>query len=135
MAQDFFTAFGHDGVGTIGTPTTLTSGDIDGILMIGLKALRNENQLLKAAIEEVRAELKSQATIEGNIAFDSNGEASVELPAAFVTLHREFRYQLTAVGAPESSLYIAEEVHNGCFKIAGGRPGAKVSWRLTRVVR
>ncbi|MBI4587523.1 MAG: hypothetical protein HY725_01675 [Candidatus Rokubacteria bacterium] len=34
MAQDFFAAFGHDGVGTVGTPTTINSGDKAGILMI-----------------------------------------------------------------------------------------------------
>jgi hypothetical protein len=28
MAQEFFAAFGHDEVGTIGTPTTINSGDI-----------------------------------------------------------------------------------------------------------
>jgi len=27
VAQEFFAAFGHDGVGTIGTPTTINSGD------------------------------------------------------------------------------------------------------------
>jgi hypothetical protein len=75
----------------------------------------------------------SEETIEGNIVLDSSGEASVELPPVFETLHREFRYQLTAIGAPGPSLYIAEEVQNGRFKIAGGRPGAKVSWRLTGV--
>src|SRR6266849_3950027 len=31
MAQDFFAAFGHDGIGTIGTDTTITSTDMDGI--------------------------------------------------------------------------------------------------------
>ncbi len=66
MAQDFFAAFGHDEVGTIGTPTTLTSGDIDGILILAMKAvekrtaeLRHVNELLKAAVEELRAEVKS----------------------------------------------------------------------------
>jgi len=34
MVQDFFAAFGNDAVGTIETPTTITSGDLDGILMI-----------------------------------------------------------------------------------------------------
>ena len=32
MAQDFFAAFGHDGVGQIGTETTINSGDLAGIL-------------------------------------------------------------------------------------------------------
>src|SRR5260370_5079076 len=39
MAQDFFAAFGHDAIGTIGTPTTITSGDLDGILMVAAHAL------------------------------------------------------------------------------------------------
>jgi hypothetical protein len=39
MAQDFFAAFGHDGVGTIGTDKTLTGSDVDGILMISVQAL------------------------------------------------------------------------------------------------
>jgi len=33
VAQDFFAAFGRDDVGTIGTPTTINSGDMQGILM------------------------------------------------------------------------------------------------------
>ena len=32
MAQDFFAAFGHDGVGQIGSETTINSGDLAGIL-------------------------------------------------------------------------------------------------------
>ena len=39
MAQDFFAAFGHDGVGQISSETTINSGDIAGILMIAVQAL------------------------------------------------------------------------------------------------
>ena len=39
MAQDFFASFGHDGVGRIGTETTINSGDMAGILMIAVQAL------------------------------------------------------------------------------------------------
>jgi hypothetical protein len=39
MAQDFFAAFGHDGVGQIGSETTINSGDLAGILMIAVQAL------------------------------------------------------------------------------------------------
>src|SRR5208283_5168734 len=42
-----------------------------------------------------------------------------------------FRYQLTPIGAPGPNLYIAEEVANNQFKIAGGKPGSKVSWQVT----
>jgi len=44
MAQDFFAAFGRDAVGTIGTPTTITSGDLDGILMIAVQALEKRRE-------------------------------------------------------------------------------------------
>jgi hypothetical protein len=63
MAQDFFAAFGHDAVGTIGTPTTITSGDLDGILMIAVQALEKrtveqEKQIadLKAELEQIKAQ-------------------------------------------------------------------------------
>jgi len=47
MAQDFFTAFGHDGVGQIGTETTINSGDIAGILMIAVQALEKRTAEIK----------------------------------------------------------------------------------------
>src|SRR5262249_10942759 len=39
MGQEFFAAFGHDGIGTIGSPTSLTSGDVAGILMSAVQAM------------------------------------------------------------------------------------------------
>src|SRR5262249_16408669 len=48
MAQDFFAAFGHDGLGTIGTPTTLNSGDVAGILMSAVQALEHRTAELQA---------------------------------------------------------------------------------------
>ena len=39
MAQDFFAAFGHDGVGQIGSETTINAGDLAGILMSAVQAL------------------------------------------------------------------------------------------------
>lgn len=63
MAQDFFAAFGNDGMGTIGTPTTINSGDMVGVLMIGVQTLekrtvelRQENNLLKETVETFKAE-------------------------------------------------------------------------------
>ena len=47
MAQDFFAAFGHDGVGQIGTDTTINSGDIAGIVMIAVQALEKRTAELK----------------------------------------------------------------------------------------
>jgi hypothetical protein len=47
MAQDFFAAFGHDGLGQIGSETTINSGDMAGILMIAVQALEKRTAELK----------------------------------------------------------------------------------------
>jgi Chaperone of endosialidase len=59
MAQDFYEAFGHDAIGAAGTPTTINSGDMAGVMMIAIKALATENVQLKSAVanqEAVNAE-------------------------------------------------------------------------------
>jgi hypothetical protein len=57
MAQEFFAAFGHDGVGTIGTPTTITSTDMAGVLMIAVQALEARTEALQSENAELRARL------------------------------------------------------------------------------
>jgi hypothetical protein len=61
MAQDFFAAFGHDGLGQIGSETTINSGDLAGILMIAVQALEKRTAELKQkqaqiAVQESRLE-------------------------------------------------------------------------------
>jgi hypothetical protein len=60
MAQEFYAAFGNDGIGTIGNDTTIASADFDGINLIAIQALekrttelQNENQMLKEKIENL----------------------------------------------------------------------------------
>jgi hypothetical protein len=67
------------------------------------------------------------------VTLDANGEAVVTFPDWFEALNREFRYQLTAIGAPGPNLYVAEEVADNHFKIAGGNPGMRVSWQVTGI--
>jgi hypothetical protein len=69
----------------------------------------------------------------GNVILDEKGEAEVELPEWFEALNKDFRYQLTAVGKSGPDLYIAEEVVNNKFLIAGGSAGMKVSWQVTGI--
>jgi len=74
----------------------------------------------------------------GNVVLDERGEAWVELPDWFEALnggqeHRsEFRYQLTCIGG-FAPVYIAQEIEDNRFQIAGGAPGLKVSWQVTGV--
>lgn len=70
---------------------------------------------------------------DGVVVLDSKGEAQVPLPDWFEALNRDFRYQLTAIGAPAPRLYVAEEISGNQFKIAGGKPGMKVSWQVTGI--
>ncbi|CAG0932276.1 hypothetical protein TFLX_02515 [Thermoflexales bacterium] len=69
---------------------------------------------------------------DGVVVLDKHGEAVVTLPAWFEALNRDFRYQLTCIGG-YAPVYIAEEVRDNTFKIAGGKPGLKVSWQITGI--
>lgn len=68
----------------------------------------------------------------GNVVLDAQGEAEVELPAWFEALNTDFRYQLTCIGG-FAQVYVAEEIAQNRFKIAGGTPGLKVSWMVTGI--
>ena len=69
----------------------------------------------------------------GIVILDKHGKAVVALPDYFEALNQDFRYQLTAIGAPGPKLYVAGEISGNKFAIAGGKPGAKVSWQVTGV--
>ncbi|MBI1805054.1 MAG: hypothetical protein HY033_08850 [Ignavibacteriae bacterium] len=70
---------------------------------------------------------------DGVATLDGGGEAIVQLPEWFEALNKDFRYQLTALGAPGPNLYIAQEVSGNSFKIAGGVAGSRVSWQVTGI--
>jgi hypothetical protein len=69
----------------------------------------------------------------GNVILDRAGRAVVQLPEYFQALNREFRYQLTPIGAPGPNLYIEQKISGNQFIIAGGRPAMEVSWQVTGV--
>jgi hypothetical protein len=69
---------------------------------------------------------------DGVVLLDARGEAWVDLPEWFDALNRDFRYQLTCIGG-FAQVYIAEEISNNRFKIAGGSPGMKISWQVTGI--
>jgi hypothetical protein len=95
---------------------------------------------------------------DGVVVLDEEGEGKIQLPDWFGALNKDFRYQLTAIGAPGPNLYIAEEIadagtttnystdssssnqnnnndsnNSSNFKIAGGTSGMKVSWQVTGI--
>ena len=88
---------------------------------------------------------------DGVVVLDRKGKAEIELPDWFGALNKDFRYQLTAIGAPGPNLYIAEEIseantkyssksssnknNNSHFRIAEGTLGMKVFWQVTGIRR
>ncbi|NOR45429.1 MAG: hypothetical protein GQ534_07565 [Candidatus Delongbacteria bacterium] len=69
----------------------------------------------------------------GNVILGSDGRAIVTMPDWFESINSDFRYQLTAIGASAPGLYIATEISNESFEIAGGTPNMKVSWMVTGI--
>ncbi|RLD51734.1 MAG: hypothetical protein DRJ05_18115, partial [Bacteroidetes bacterium] len=57
MSQDFYAAFGHDGIGTIGCDTLLSSSDFDGINFIAIQALEKRTSKLQSENEKIKQEL------------------------------------------------------------------------------
>ena len=85
--------------------------------------------LVHAAVQS--SEMMNMYT--GNVVLDADGAAVVQLPSWFQTENADFRYSLSAVGAPAPNLYVAEEVSGNQFKVAGGRAGQKISWLVTAI--
>lgn len=59
MAQEFYAAYGRDYYGSIGNATTLQSADVDGVLFILVKALKNRNEALQAENEALNNRLNA----------------------------------------------------------------------------
>ena len=69
---------------------------------------------------------------DGMVVLDASGEAEVKLPEWFEALNTDFCYQLTCLGG-YAPVYIAREIHDHSFTIAGGKAGMKVSWQVTGI--
>ncbi|MCP4711329.1 MAG: hypothetical protein GY869_22140, partial [Planctomycetes bacterium] len=89
-----------------------------------------ENKILSHSFVE-SPDMKN--VYDGVVQLDQKGEAIVKLPEYFEALNRDFRYQLTSIGGPGPNLYIAKEISDNMFVIAGGQPELKVSWQITGI--
>ncbi len=78
---------------------------------------------------------------DGIATLDKNGEATIELPAYFLALNKNFQYLATPIGGPMPNLHLSSEVRKRFFglfgspvlKIAGGAPNGKISWQVTGI--
>jgi hypothetical protein len=58
MAQEIYSNFGNDGIGTIGDDTSINSADMDGIMMIAIQELIKQNKELKSEIEALKKQIE-----------------------------------------------------------------------------
>jgi len=113
------------------------SGDVhvDGILTAYYKQFKIDHPLEpdQKYLNHYCVESDELANIySGNVIADAQGEALVELPAWFEGVNTDIRYHLTCIGG-YAPVYVAEEMNNNRFKIAGAKPGMKISWQVTGV--
>jgi hypothetical protein len=88
-----------------------------------------ENKLLMHAAAESNEVINFYS---GNITTDASGKATVQLPDYFEAINKDFRYQLTVIGAFAQAI-ISKEVSNNTFEIATSIPNVKVSWEVKGV--
>ncbi|MGA3212250.1 MAG: hypothetical protein ABSD20_13170 [Terriglobales bacterium] len=122
--------------GTSGSCSIVNAGDLycTGALNGSAKNFRIDDPLDPANKYLMHSSVESSERMNiytGNVVLNGQGEAEVRLPDWFEVLNGDFRYQLTPIGAAFTP-YIAEEISNGGFTIAG-MPGKKVSWQVTGV--
>ncbi len=70
MAQDFFAAFGRDGVGTVGNETTINQADFDGVNLIAIKALVEKTERLEMRNDKLEAENAELRRLLGQVVAD-----------------------------------------------------------------
>jgi len=131
------TAYGVWGLSSSGFAGQFSGNvNITGTLTGAAENLRIDHPLDPAGKYLYHASVESSEMMNiytGNAVLDESGAGVVQLPAWFEALNTDFRYQLTAVGGPGPGLYVAQEIQNHSFRIAGGTPGLKVSWQVTGV--
>ena len=140
VAQDGGTNFGVYGYAGGGTTNKAGyfNGDVDviGTMSKGGGSFKIDHPLDPEAKYLYHSFVESPDMMNvynGNVILGGSGEAWIELPDWFEALNRDFRYQLTAIGAPGPNLYVAEKISGNRFRIAGGEPGAEVSWMVTGI--
>jgi trimeric autotransporter adhesin len=109
--------------------------NVSGMLTASTKLFRIDDPLDPEQKYLYHASIESSEmanVYSGNVVLDRRGEAIVNLPEWFEAVNCDFRYQLTAIGRA-AQVYVAHEIQNHSFKIAGGRAGTKVPWQVTGV--
>lgn len=68
MAQDFFAAFGQDAIGTVGTSTTINSGDQSGVMLSAIQELARKLEAKDAEVRELQKTVAQVSTLQKRLA-------------------------------------------------------------------
>jgi hypothetical protein len=135
-AENGSLAIGLWGISSSGYAGQFTGNlNVTGAITAGTKDFKIDDPIDPANKYLYHASVESAEMMNvysGNVTLDDKGEGDVVLPHWFEALNRDFRYQLTCIGG-FSPVYIAEEIKQSRFKIAGGKPGMKVSWQVSGI--
>ena len=125
-----------DGDATVFQVLDTGSAAVTGTLSGGAGASRIDHPLDPAnqTLQHAFVESPEMTSVyHGTAVLDAQGQVTVALPSYAEALGRDFRYQLTPVGAPMPNLHIAEEVMGNRFAVSGGVPSGRVSWQVTAI--
>jgi hypothetical protein len=132
---------GAGAIGVWGKSTQGLAGYFEGNLQVtgqifaGVKDFKIDDPLDPANKYLYHSSIESSDMMDlytGNVTTDANGEAWVKMPDWFQALNRDFRYQLTCIGG-FAPVYVAQEMTNNSFKIAGAKAAMKISWQVTGI--
>ncbi len=131
MAQDFFAAFGNDGVGVIGTDTTITSTDFDGINFAAIQALVERTEQLRRKDAQLEAKTRElEALLERFNAQQAQNE-KLQAELSVQQQHTEnLRQDLERVKA-----HLGMKGETGGKETADGRKGNRRKDAVVPVVR
>jgi len=108
------------------------NGDLD---VSGTKNFKIDHPLDPEKKYLLHAAIESSEVLNiysGNVTTDGRGEATVTLPNWFEAINRDFRYQLTVIGAFAQAI-VATEISQNTFTVRTSAPNVKVSWQVTGV--
>ncbi|HYG98453.1 MAG TPA: hypothetical protein VD837_04925 [Terriglobales bacterium] len=125
-AGAFFGNLWVDGPSSVFTGTTLASSS-------GMRIDHPLNPDGKYLAHATVQSPEMKTVYDGVVLLDSNGRATITLPDYFSALNKDFRYQLTPIGAAAPNLYISQEINGNQFSIAGGPAYKRISWQITGV--
>ncbi len=95
MAQDFYAAFGNDGIGTIGNDTTIASADFDGINLIAIQALEHRSKEQVSSIQNLESRIKE---------LEEKNQELVKLNSAYKTDIEQIKNALNQVIANKNDI-------------------------------